>query len=204
MIPSVCVTTSLTPASPVLEGSTVTITCHIQYDITVDVNVSILRNTNEILTNSSLQGHNHSYVIESVKEKDEGNYTCKVTVIATTLRDSIDLQVIPAQISSSNSRSHSPSLSSQSLSITPSPSPFMSSAYIPVPTPTDEVTTAVPSGGPSSTVIVVASISSGLALLILLVITFLFGFFVGKRCSKDTTKERIGTSPDKLDNIELT
>uniref|UniRef100_A0A1X7TYX1 Ig-like domain-containing protein n=1 Tax=Amphimedon queenslandica TaxID=400682 RepID=A0A1X7TYX1_AMPQE len=141
LIPSVCVTTSLTPVSPVLEGSTVTITCYIQYDISVDINVSILRNTNEVLTNSSLQGYNHSYVIKSVKEKDEGNYTCKVTVIATTLSDSIDLQVIPAQISSSSSsRSHSTSLSlslapSLSLSLAPSPSPFMSSDNIPVPSP---------------------------------------------------------------------
>uniref|UniRef100_A0A1X7TZ74 Ig-like domain-containing protein n=1 Tax=Amphimedon queenslandica TaxID=400682 RepID=A0A1X7TZ74_AMPQE len=210
LIPSVCVTTSLTPASPAPEGSTVTITCHIQYDISVDINVSILRNTNEVLTNFSLQGYNHSYVIKSVKEKDEGNYTCMVTGIATTLSDSIDLQVIPAQISSSSSRSHSTSLSlslapSLSLSLAPSPSPFMSSDNIPVPTPTgNEVTTAVPSDGPSSTVIVVASISSGLALLILLVITFLFGFFVGKRCNKNTTEERRGRSPDNLDNIELT
>ena len=197
LIPSVCVTASITPTSPVLEGSLVTITCHIQYDISVDINVSIMRNTNEVLTNSSLQGHIHSFVIENATKGDEGNYTCKVIVVATTLRDSIDLQVIPAQTSSSSmSMSHSISA--------PSPSPYMSSDNIPVTTPTDNEATTMSSDGPSSTVIVVASISSGLALLILLAITFLFGFCVGKRCSKNTTEERIGTSPDKLDNIELT
>ena len=97
-----------------------------------------MRNTNEVLTNSSLQGHIHSFVIENVKEEDEGNYTCKVIVVATTLRDSIDLQVIPAQTSSSSmSMSHSISA--------PSPSPYMSSDNIPVTTPTDNEATTMSS-----------------------------------------------------------
>uniref|UniRef100_A0A1X7U009 Ig-like domain-containing protein n=1 Tax=Amphimedon queenslandica TaxID=400682 RepID=A0A1X7U009_AMPQE len=180
LIPSVCVTTSLTPASPALEGSTVTITCHIQYDISVDINVSILRNTNEVLTSSSLQGHNHSYVIKSVKEKDEGNYTCKVTVIATTLSDSIDLQVIPAQTSSSSSRS-------QTLSLTPSPSPFISIDNTPVPTPTDNVEATLSSN--AVTVAAVASVLSSLALLLFLALSLSFGCIVRKGCKENDTEE---------------
>ena len=133
-----------------------------------------MRNTNEVLTNSSLQGHIDSFVIENVEKGDEGNYICKVIVVAATLRDSIDLQVIPAQTSSSSmSMSHSISA--------PSPSPYMSSDNIPVTTPTDNEATTMSSDGPSSTVIVVASISSGLALLILLAITFLIWFFCGEK-----------------------
>uniref|UniRef100_A0A1X7T2M1 Ig-like domain-containing protein n=1 Tax=Amphimedon queenslandica TaxID=400682 RepID=A0A1X7T2M1_AMPQE len=193
LIPSVCVTTSLTPASPILEGSTVIITCHIQYDISVDINVSILRNTNEVLTNSSLQGHNHSYVIKSVKEKDEGNYTCKVTGIATTLTDSIDLQVIPAQISSSSSRSHSTSpslflaLSLSSLSLAPSLSPFMSSDNTPVPTPTDNVEATLSSN--AAAVAAVASVLSSLALLLFLALSLSFGCIVRKGCKENDTEE---------------
>ena len=195
LIPSVCVTASLTPTSPVLEGSTITITCHIQYDISVDINVSIMRNTNEVLTNSSLQGHIHSFVIENATKGDEGNYTCKVIVVAPTLRDSIDLQVIPAQTSSSSmSMSHSISA--------PSPSPYMSSDNIPVTTPTDnEASTDTPSSNAMVAVAAVASILSSLALLLLFVIALSFGCIVRKTCQENTNEEsRIGTSPDMQNN----
>lgn len=185
-----CVTVSLTPSLPAVTiGSIVTVHCTVEFDIAMSMNVIIVRtgkNTTKILSSSSYTRDTaHSIVIEkatSVKDKGDIMYTCKVvTDSRTIIEDSIALQVVAPNLTSMPSPPPS-SPSSLSLLTSELPAPSLN---VPVTGNTDPAS--------SDTLIIVASVWSGLGVLIL-TITLLLAIYIGCIVSKRLQRRERGTN----------
>ena len=183
-------TVSLTPSlAAVTIGSIVTVHCTVEFDIAMSMNVIIVRtgkNTTKILSSSSYTRDTaHSIVIEkatSVKDKGDIVYTCKVvTDSSTIIEDSIALQVVAPNLTSMPSPPPS-SPSSLSLLTSELPAPSLN---VPVTENTDPAS--------SDTLIIVASVWSGLGVLIL-TITLLLAIYIGCIVSKRLQRREKGTN----------
>ena len=101
IVPSVCVTASVTPSSPFLPGSSFTIQCTIQYNIEPGVNLYIthlaedgLYSELDSLSLSSCEGLHQtkicSYSIDNALHlTSDGNYSCNFSGVVDTVAVSV-------------------------------------------------------------------------------------------------------------------
>ena len=133
LVPSLCVTASITPSiSPVVSGSTVTLTCLVYSDIGLSkTSVTIVHEmTNgtirELLPqlDSTLNSFQYISLLHNVtSEEDEGIYTCVAVIkeFNVEVNDSITLNISDTSRDSIFTTSHSFSLSVSSSSLITSP-----------------------------------------------------------------------------------